>query len=677
MLNQSKRNFKKLKALSIVISLFVLISIVILELYLYKISIIAFGAVGGAAVISILLLGRTWCGFCCPFGIVLDAITQCAAKLHIPQLHITEKWRKYLKVFQILFLITFIVCQVILNFPIGILFAVIIIFTAPFIPRFFCNLCPIGLVISLVSRFSPVKLKKNGALCTGCRACYEACPMGCKKVLEADNTEELDTTNCILCGKCIEHCPEDDALALTAFNKTIHFSQVPVPKSVTPEKPLQNEEKPLNISNSDTIDPLQARTRERFINKNRITTSKYLQKLDLLPGAPEELNEFTHILRRIYVENDPVCYKDDKYFVGVFCTSVPLEIIYAAGARPIRLCCGTQAGVIVGDGIVPRDACPLVKSIAGHCISKSGDYFDACGMCVVPVTCDCKKKLASTLNTPDKPAIPLYIPLNRTDDNTISIYVDRLKSLANTISEKTGVPVTRKSLEESISLVNHARFEIHRLMAFKMLDKPVIRGSHIMAVMNSSAYEDIQVWTKKLKELNDALDKRVTDGKFITNKKLPRILLTGAPVVFPNYKIPLLIEEQGGLLVVDDTCLGDRALNTMCMPAEDTLNGYYHALANTVGACTCPVFSDNKLRERHILQLIKDNHIDGIVYHVLRGCVSNDYDRFMIESIAEKQGIPVICLESDYSDEDVEQLRIRMEAFLEMIKFKERKKRYE
>ena len=36
-----------------------------------------------------------------------------------------------------------------------------------------------------------------------------------------------------------------------------------------------------------------------------------------------------------------------------------------------------------------------------------------------------------------------------------------------------------------------------------------------------------------------------------------------------------------------------------------------------------------------------------------------------------KLGIPVIRLESDYNEEDIEQLRIRIEAFIELIKLKQ------
>ena len=34
-----------------------------------------------------------------------------------------------------------------------------------------------------------------------------------------------------------------------------------------------------------------------------------------------------------------------------------------------------------------------------------------------------------------------------------------------------------------------------------------------------------------------------------------------------------------------------------------------------------------------------------------------------------KLGIPLIRVETDYNDEDVEQLRIRVEAFIELIKY--------
>ena len=47
-----------------------------------------------------------------------------------------------------------------------------------------------------------------------------------------------------------------------------------------------------------------------------------------------------------------------------------------------------------------------------------------------------------------------------------------------------------------------------------------------------------------------------------------------------------------------------------------------------------------------------------------------DYEYSILEEALSEMGIPIIRLESDYNEEDIEQLRIRIEAFIEMIKFK-------
>ena len=66
--------------------------------------------------------------------------------------------------------------------------------------------------------------------------------------------------------------------------------------------------------------------------------------------------------------------------------------------------------------------------------------------------------------------------------------------------------------------------------------------------------------------------------------------------------------------------------------------------------------------------MIRDYKIEGVIYHVLRGCLVYDFEYRKIEEDLGRLGIPVIRLETDYNEEDIEQLRIRIEAFIEMIK---------
>ena len=70
--------------------------------------------------------------------------------------------------------------------------------------------------------------------------------------------------------------------------------------------------------------------------------------------------------------------------------------------------------------------------------------------------------------------------------------------------------------------------------------------------------------------------------------------------------------------------------------------------------------------------MIEDYRVEGVIYHVLRGCLVYDYEYRAMEEEMGKLGIPIIRVESDYNEEDVEQLRIRIEAFVELIKYGKR-----
>jgi benzoyl-CoA reductase/2-hydroxyglutaryl-CoA dehydratase subunit BcrC/BadD/HgdB len=73
--------------------------------------------------------------------------------------------------------------------------------------------------------------------------------------------------------------------------------------------------------------------------------------------------------------------------------------------------------------------------------------------------------------------------------------------------------------------------------------------------------------------------------------------------------------------------------------------------------------------------MIKDHQVEGVIYHVLRGCLVYDFEYQMLEEELGKLNVPIIRVESDYNEEDIEQLRIRIEAFIELIKLKDLQKK--
>ena len=94
-------------------------------------------------------------------------------------------------------------------------------------------------------------------------------------------------------------------------------------------------------------------------------------------------------------------------------------------------------------------------------------------------------------------------------------------------------------------------------------------------------------------------------------------------------------------------------------------------LKKAIIKCMGPLYPILFKKRIECRKLIKENKIQGVIYHVLRGCLVYDFEYRRIEEELGKLGIPVIRLESDYNEEDIEQLRIRIEAFIELIKLKQ------
>ena len=413
------------------------------------------------------------------------------------------------------------------------------------------------------------------------------------------------------------------------------------------------------------------RQRQRFVDKATKVSAKYLRRLAELPGAPVAMQPFFQVLSDIYVEMKNVAKPADTKIVGTYCVMVPEELIYAVGAQPVKLCSGSYTAFAIGDDLVPRDACPLIKAVMGFQAMEVMPIYDDCALMVVPITCDCKKKMAGMLKQ-RVPTYALHVPTAKSEDRDMEQYVQELYQLIPELEAVTGQTITYQSLAESIDAMGFAQYQMSKFNEFKKHVPALIKGTHAMALMNAFSYLPVEQWSQQLHRLNQELARRKKDQHYVSKDKQPRIMITGSPVIFPNIKIPLLIEETGGILVGDETCMGERSLYDPTVVVDQSFDGLMRSLANRyTRPCTCPTFVDNSQRIYRIKQMIKDHQVQGVVYHVLRGCLVYDFEYQTLEDELGKLGVPVIRVESDYNEEDIEQLRIRIEAFIELIKLKE------
>ena len=182
-------------------------------------------------------LGRTICGFLCPFGLVQELLY----KIPVPKLK-KSRFTRVLSKLKYMILIVFVILLPIIlkmatRLPVpafckyicpagtleggiplvlldeslgslaGALFSwkvfvmAVILISACFIYRSFCRfLCPLGAIYSLFAPVAMLGVRIDEGACTNCGRCVRTCRMDIRNVGDME---------CIQCGECMKECSVD------------------------------------------------------------------------------------------------------------------------------------------------------------------------------------------------------------------------------------------------------------------------------------------------------------------------------------------------------------------------------------------------------------------------------------------------------------------------------------
>jgi ferredoxin-type protein NapH len=243
-----------------------------------------------------LVLGRFYCGWLCPFGLIMDLEVFLRKALKIRHRLIPDKFNialhKSRYAILLFFLLTpiilwilnpqpimvsplmaqllaghfrpysvlldpmipfivpwtgqLVVSQINLSYPyaldittfagqnIGQIFAVgfvgLTLVGAFFIRRVWCRFCPTGASLAVVNRFKSFKwapllyIEKDEEKCTKCGVCKRVCQLQVNEVYEQKGGK-IETSQCMLCIRCVEMCPYKDVLKLKLGKKSLFNSR--------------------------------------------------------------------------------------------------------------------------------------------------------------------------------------------------------------------------------------------------------------------------------------------------------------------------------------------------------------------------------------------------------------------------------------------------------------------
>lgn len=391
------------------------------------------------------------------------------------------------------------------------------------------------------------------------------------------------------------------------------------------------------------------------------------------PNRPEVMKYFDEIADFAKREKEiSAAKKEGKKVIGYMCLFAPTELILAADAIPVRVNSGWYDASKIGDRVVPVEVCPVVRSTIGAQMIALSPYLELSDALISVLTCDGMTKLGEILSD-YKPVWAMTIPRVKDSTQSMRLWSEEIKTVKGQIEALTGNKIKGKHLKSAIELTQKATKAFRRLQELRK-GPPVIMGRDAMLVNQTYMWDDIKRWTQKTEALCDELEKRVNQKNWIWPPDTPRVMVTGTPMIWPdNWKIPTLVEEANprGILIADELCSSERLLYDPVGVDEWSMSDMLNAVAERyLMASTCPCFTSedgNEDRINWLLNKIDEWNIQGVIYYVVRGCMLYAMEYTRVKKVLDRKSVPVYYLDTEYTREDVGQMKTRVEAFLEML----------
>lgn len=358
--------------------------------------------------------------------------------------------------------------------------------------------------------------------------------------------------------------------------------------------------------------------------------------------------------------------KNNKKIVGMYCAYSPQELVLAAGALPVSLCGTRQEPVAAAEKVLPRNLCPLIKSSFGFAVTDTCPYFRFSDFVIAETTCDGKKKMFELLRQ-YKPMHVMHLPQGTDRRDALKWWVDELYLMKEQLEENLGTTISRENLRAAIKLANSERLAMKNLHEMNKLDPAPLTGLDMLTAIWMKGFNvDKGDGIKLINQLTHEVREITGQGFSPFRKGTPRILLTGCPVGLGSEKVVRLLEECGGSVVCFENCSGYKTLDMLV--DEDEQRDPLEAIAERYLKIPCSCMSPNEGRFELIGRLINEYRVDGVVDLTWQACHTYNVEAELLRRhVRENFGLPYLQLETDYSTSDLQQLKTRITAFIEML----------
>ena len=347
--------------------------------------------------------------------------------------------------------------------------------------------------------------------------------------------------------------------------------------------------------------------------------------------------------------------------IGYVYTSVPEEIIVAAGFLPIMITGDPNIGTEAGDKYMEDYFCPFVRSVHNLFVLGKYDFLD---LAIFPHTNDSIKRCYFYLWTEKQlepelkiPPLTIFDSLH-TRKHIANRYVrGRIGALKEKMEELAGKEITREDLVGAIELYNEHRSLLKKMAELRRADPPLISGVEALQIIGSSFFMPKEQHNKLLKEF-------LADADSLEPKEGVRVHLSGT--IIDNTQVYELIESCGATIVSEDICTGNRYSDNLVdtsLEPLDALTDRYHTKSTEGRMHPLDVLVE------YVVKTAQESKAQGAIFNYLQWDDSHGWNFPSQRDALKEIGVPSLAFDmQEYKLSGQEQLRTRTEAFVEMIK---------
>jgi len=343
--------------------------------------------------------------------------------------------------------------------------------------------------------------------------------------------------------------------------------------------------------------------------------------------------------------------------IGWYNPYIPEEIIHAGGMLPFEVTGNNEPVQMQGaEAHMYSNSCSKIRTCWQLQLDGKFNFLDGY---VSSHMCDQDMRLFEVWSYYKK--LPymdaIYAPRKR-DEEAVKLYATDLEDFRSRLSQCLICRIPDQHIANSIKVYNRGRELMKQLYELRKRDRPPVTGVEALEVSKAAARLPREQFNELMEQLLDEIQRT---GREI--KKAMRLMIIGSDLHNTNQIANL--ETLDVVVVADEMDIGIRRASGQVdtkLPPMEALARHY-VLGRPVDKHNWN--SDGRLE--FIGKLAEQYKVDGIISEIVRFCTYNGWDKFDLKKQMEKRGIPILELDLEYGHPAGAQVKIRAEAFMEML----------